>query len=285
LSVRSCTSKVIQGKTVFASTMAEEDAQVKELNLGGDENMTGDDNGTPSMAFSLAPVQDNMSDQSNTAPKKIVIPEAGCTLGRNPFTGIMDALVSRELLHITVDPASDKFPNGQLSLRALRVPNKVTLNKDPCFIDDLNSFKVNVGDVVSLYGSKYRYTVEYGPEDVSERESSLPTPTSGGLSGTKKTPFGVKVAPASGRSERSRRKSSAIAKQPSRPVLQQSVGGSSLLQWAFFVVFSGCLIALVFILARNTAKDEEDEGAHGRFLQLQATTTPVHLRGSAGNPI
>ena len=203
----------------------------------------------------------------------------------------MDALVSRELLDITIDPPSDGKPNGQLSLIALRCPNKLTLNQDSCFIDDLNSFKVDAGDVVSLYGSKYRYTVAYGAEElsISEKESSSRvTPTSGGLSGTKKTPFGVKVAP-SGRdkpSERSRRRSSAIVKQQSKPGLKQSVGGSSYLQWAFFVVFSGCLIALVFILARNTESEgDEDAGqTTRRYLQLQATAASVRLRGSASKP-
>ena len=198
----------------------------------------------------------------------------------------MDALVSRELLLVTVDPPSENQPDGQVVLRALRYPNKLTFNGAACFSDDLNSFRPDIGDVVSLYGSKYRYTVSFGVEDLSmskNEDTSQREDLSKTSSGRKSTPFGVKVAPAKERSIKkvemgSRRSSAGQIKSQTSVVLQQSGQNSSLLQWAFFCVFSGCLIALVYILARNTENEgEEDSGASNRLLRLDLRRA---LRGS-----
>ncbi len=215
-------------------------------------------------AFSLVPVQDDLSDQSNTAPKKVVL-RGKSVLGRNPFTGVMDALVSRELLELTVkETPCPKCTGGKVLCRALRAPNKITLNGTTCFDDTAVAYEAEVGDRISLYGQKYRYTLSFGSETKEVDSSSLSVtskkPVAVKLSGSN---FGVKVAPAEERSQTSkRRKSSAKGDRP--PALKELRTDKSqvnYLAWAFFVVLSGCLITVVIIFARssehNDSKDTE----------------------------
>ncbi|GMI01003.1 hypothetical protein TrVE_jg6229 [Triparma verrucosa] len=237
--------------------------------------------------WQLVPVQDRASDQSNTAPKTLIIPtdSYGCRLGRNPFTGVMDALVSRELLEVTVDVPSPDFPNGRVAFRAMRCPNKITLNLETCFKDDMNKWRAKQGDVVSLYGPKYRYKVVFALDQTSTPTPDVSVQSGGGTqsngpsatSNSEKnnassdiernksmftSPFGVKVAPQP-EAQISRRISSRKSSvQKAIEKVDENNHGVSALHWGFFVVVSGCMIALVIIFARNSeAAGDEDEGA------------------------
>ncbi|GMI38031.1 hypothetical protein TeGR_g5388, partial [Tetraparma gracilis] len=122
--------------------------------------------------FVLVPVQDDKSDQSNSAPKRILLP-AGSThiLGRNPLTGIMDALVSRGVMSVeSLEAPGDDGSGGKVKLSACKVPNKLTLNGNKAFKDDISSQMGKVGDMISLYDIKYRYTIAWD-ESVSNEEA------------------------------------------------------------------------------------------------------------------
>lgn len=218
----------------------------------------------------------------------------------------MDALVSRELLEVTMEPPSAKFPNGRPRFRALRCPNKINLNLETCFKDDMNRWTADVGDVISLYGPKYRYVVAFGfeentptatpnisihsaggpPSGNSNSQTNGPSATPNSERATMvvpsptparksmfNSPFGVKVAPSPGADDRSRRISSRKSSlKKATEQIQSNNTGVSALHWGFFVVVSGCMIALVYIFARNTNEQGEESTGNDHIRKL--------LRGS-----
>jgi hypothetical protein len=168
----------------------------------------------------------------------------------------MDALVSRELLHI--------YPEGDsLYVKALRTPNKATLNGETCLVDELNKYRLEEGDVISLYQVKYRYVAARVKEKdfAKSPQSSHSSP---------KAQAGAKVAPSSGeRSRRESRKPSMMGKQTSKIAAAITPGnwGGQTLSWAFFAVFAGCAIAMVVIFAKGSSSESSDTGASDRMLR------------------
>jgi len=117
----------------------------------------------------------------------------------------MDALVSRDLLHIF-------FEGNTLYLKALRTPNKVTLGGEYCLVDELNKYELEKDTVLSLYSDKYRYIVTKGSKK-DLLTSSAASPSVNKVSGTNSgqenssgakasTPYGFKVAPAAAKDDK-----------------------------------------------------------------------------------
>jgi len=232
----------------------------KEISTSGKEYDETSTSGKDEMVWCLMPVQDSKSDQSNTAPKPITIPSDGCKLGRNPFTGVMDALVSRELLHIF-------FEGGELYAKALRSPNKATLNGELSFKDDLNKFVLNRGSVISLYNDKYRYTVSYvNKADAPAPSVGASAPSESRESSRKRSTAKVSPGVDSQRSRRSSERESAGDERAMAAQVAPSWVQKINIQWAFFFVVSGCLIAIVFIIARNT-EDSKASKSSRRLLR------------------
>ena len=169
----------------------------------------------------------------------------------------MDALVSRELLEVTVDVPSPDFPNGRVAFRAMRCPNKITLNLETCFKDDMNKWRAKQGDVVSLYGPKYRYKVVFALDQTSTPTPDVSVQSGGGTQSN---------GPSATSNSEKNNASSDIERNKSMFTspfgVNENNHGVSALHWGFFVVVSGCMIALVIIFARNSeAAGDEDEGA------------------------
>jgi hypothetical protein len=54
---------------------------------------------------------------------------------------------------------------------------------------------------------------------------------------------------------------------PVRQVVVERGHSANYMQWAIFVVVSGCLIAIVYIIGRNTDTSGSDIGAATRMLR------------------
>ncbi|GMH55510.1 hypothetical protein TrRE_jg10712 [Triparma retinervis] len=175
----------------------------------------------------------------------------------------MDALVSRELLHFF-------FLDGDvLHVQALRAPNKATLNGDYALVDDLNKFRVKEGDVVSLYQDKYRYEVSRCLSvDAPKNSSSSASPSSSQQPSQSPAPANRKQSSSKVAPQASRRMSK-IEQTKSKitaAVIGDNEGGSSALQWAMFFVFSGCAIAIVYIIGRNSSSENSETGTSDRRM-------------------
>ena len=127
-------------------------------------------------AFKLMPVTNRDSDQSNTAPKPMYIEEVDYTytVGRNPFTGIMNALLSRELLKLSIVCSDGEDSLAYILMKANRVPNKICVNGKMDYSEKgaRNEAMLFPGDVLTLYDDKYSYSVSLFDKSVPEKSES-----------------------------------------------------------------------------------------------------------------
>jgi len=160
---------------------------------------------------------------------------------------------------------------------APQAPNKLTLNGEESFTEAHQAKDAKIGDIISLYGIKYRYILGYEKivAGLSTTGGVSLSNTSQSSDGSKKNAgFGVKVAPEAaaegGTSRMSSRKKSTLGRNIKDLGIKKE-GGVNYLAWGFFLVLSGCMVAMVVIFAMNQEGDEGD----GRSVRKRA------LRGIA----
>ena len=95
------------------------------------------------------------------------------TVGRNPFTGIMNALLSRELLTLTIVPGDGDSASHML-MQANRIPNKIRVNDRMDYSEKgrNNEAMLFPGDVLTLHDDKYSYSVLLFDKNIPEKSDS-----------------------------------------------------------------------------------------------------------------